>query len=184
MTGTKTVHEGELEIVSETLELSESISWDLEVLDGYDIQFSVIVRSIAPSGKGSWIYLEPTRLSRSVGAISPSELAEDGIELPVELDFKLDNEYSWFSAKEIRLSIRRCSSTPTPVAQNESLSVVSQSPSRDDLERRRSLQSRERLDLLWMKHVIAEALDRCPEGYDELRVKLGEIRTMLRYIED
>lgn len=172
-----TVHEGELEIFSEDLDSSESISWDLEVADGYDIQYSVAVRSAAGAKRNSWIYLEPSKVSKSSGVITPSELREDGIDLPVTIEFVLDNGYSWFSPKGVRLSLRRASTSPSPP-------LVLQSPTREELERRRSVHSREKLDLLRLKHVVSEALDRCPESYEEVRNKLSEIRTILRFVED
>lgn len=183
MTAAITVHEGEQEIISHSLEGTTSISWDMEVSEGYDIQFSVVIRSPSAKQKSSWIYFEPTRLTKYAGEITYTELQQDGIDLPVTIDFVLDNSYSWFSPKDVRLELCRCSSPPLPPSRPESATAIV-SPSRDELERRRSLHGRERLDLLWLKHVITEAIDRCPESYEEVRHKLAEIRGILKYVED
>jgi hypothetical protein len=177
------IHEGEFERHYETLSHSESITWDMSVSDEYDINFSVIVRSHSSSTKSSWIYLEPTRLCHSAGAISTTDLEDDGIPLPVLVEFLFDNSYSWFSPKDVRLSINRICNTPTEPTQDRSSSTTA-SPDREEMERRRSAEVREHLDLVWMKHVIVEALDRCPESYFEVRKKLDEIRGLLKFIDD
>jgi hypothetical protein len=184
----KIVHEGEELCHSEVMNDSESISWELQVEEDLDIRFSIRARTISSALKSAWTVIEPHRTMRLKGELTSTELREDGVCLPVMLEFKFDNSFSWFNPKQIVLTINRKSTSASPMEQiatslttevDRALSRSSSVSTPDIIERRRADDSRTKMDLMWMQQVLAEAVERCPNSMPVLRVKLQEAQEIL-----
>ena len=114
----KIVHEGEQVSHSEILNDSESIAWDLVVEESYDISFSIRAHTISSSLKSAWTVVEPVRTSKLKGEITSSDLREDQIQLPVMIEFRFDNGYSWFNPKQIVLTLDKTRRLSPPAREN------------------------------------------------------------------
>ena len=186
MSLTKLVHEGEQTSHTEILNEGESIKWNLGVSDGYDICISIRTHSMNSVAKSTWTISNPQRTKESSGIISYRDLQEDNIPLPVQIEFQLDNTYSWFSPKECTLDISREKENNTMAARdspvprlNKSISRSSSVSTPESVIERRVSEMRSSIDLLWMKHVIDEALNRCPEQIPQLRENLLQVKLIL-----
>ena len=184
----KIVHEGEELCHSEVMNDSESISWDMVVEEDYDIRFAIRARTISSALQSAWTVVEPQRTSKSKGELTSSELSEDGVNLPVMLEFKFDNRFSWFNPKQIILTISRTTRTGSPIPKiqspetaeiNRELSRSSSVSTPDTIERKLADDSRMKMDLMWMQQVLAEAVERCPNSMPTLRGKLHEAQEIL-----
>ena len=184
----KIVHEGEQLNHSEIMNDSESISWELSVGESYDISFSIRAHTISSALKSAWTIVEPIRTSKTKGDITSADLQEDGIQLPVMIEFCFDNRYSWFNPKQVMLSIektRRLSprgrenATPSPPEVPRELSRTSSVSTPDSVKQRHTENARTKMDMLWMQQVLTEAVERCPASMPLLRVKLTEAKDIL-----
>jgi hypothetical protein len=179
------VREGGCDVHQEVLVVSESLEWDLRVENGFDIEFSVVVRSRLNASRGTWVIHEAERISKKSGSVNSSELISNGIKPPFEIHFRLSNEYSWFNPKNVHLNISRIKDVkddtePRPPITDQRLQ------SRQMAEYKATVSSgaitrntRSRMDLLWLNHVIGEALMRCPDAVPDIRQKLVEIKALL-----
>ena len=161
----------------------ESLDWGIQVLDGYDIECSIRIKCLHPGSEGAWIFLEPQRLGHLTGRIDAGSLAEDRIKLPVQVEFRLDNTYSWFNPKKVHLTLTKSSSSNVVEhleAARDELCVREESPqiTGDESPRRREVRTRS--DLLWINQVVGEALVRCPSSAPEIRQKLEEVKALLK----
>ena len=182
--GAKTVHH-------EILNKGETIDWNVVTDNGYDIEFTIRARSRVKRSQGTWIILETERLINAEGFIAACDFDQDGIQLPVTIEFLMDNSYSWFNAKHVVLGVRKvyASLSESGTVGSSRLVANCSSPkaarvqlpkSRETKEMKSLLESRERIDLQWMNHVVGEALLRCPASVPDLRTKLEEIKKILR----
>jgi hypothetical protein len=182
--GAKTVHH-------EILNKEETIEWSVVTDNGYDIEFTVRARSRVKRSQGTWIILGTERLINTEGFIAACDLERDGIQLPVTIEFLMDNSYSWFNAKHVVLGVRKVYASLSESGTVDSSRLVANrtSPiavrvhlpkSPDAKEMKLLLESRERIDLHWMNHVVGEALLRCPASVPDLKTKLEEIKKILR----
>jgi hypothetical protein len=169
----------------EMLSTGENIRWRIHVDYGYDVHFTIRARSKAKGVKGSWIIFEPNRIISREGFIESSVLEQDGIPLPVVIEFNMDNRYSWFNSKHVVLgiersmdvSISRMPSSPRKMLPGNPFPA----PLSPDLKEMERLQaSRTRIDLLWLNHVLGEAMLRCPASVPGLREKLSESKELIR----
>jgi hypothetical protein len=185
MSVNKIVHEGEQVSHVEILDESESLEWDIEVDDDYDIGFSISILSSSSSGISRRNLLEQQRVKILHGRIEYCDLKNKQVVFPVEIEFVLDNSYSWFSPKQCVLNISRTKSeyiAEKPFSPEKTPPRLSRTSSRstpESTERKRESDQRLQVDLVWMKHVIAEALNRCPEHIPQLRDKLSEVNGIL-----
>ena len=179
------IREGAKEEVVIDLSQGSIIKWDCFVSDGYDIELSVRVRSSQQTNQGTWVIFEPERITELAGTIDAAEVADDGIPLPSSIEFRLDNSYSWFNPKQVRLTITTAS-VVVPTEQQKAEIVTVDSPQRTPSPRSdRSVSPRRRdvrvrADLLWINQVVGEALVRCPASAPELRSKLSEVKELLQ----
>ena len=163
------------------LNSGESLHWSVAVDYGYDIEFSIILRSRLNGYRGTWVLCEKERIINRDGYINASDLQEDAIKLPVSVEFRMSNSYSWFNPKRVYLRISRTSELPLVV---EDVSVPSTPPLTShahpsDESAQRLRDGKARIDLLWMNQVVGEALMRCPQSVPEIRVKLNELKELL-----
>jgi hypothetical protein len=179
------IQEGAFSEHHEILNHGESFHWSVSVDYGYDVEFSVLVRSRLNGYRGTWIVFEKERLINRDGYINASDLQENGIKLPISVEFRMDNGYSWFNPKRVYLNIKRAldvpiadeSEAPVPRATVPEAKPVLPGITEDTLRRMR--EGKNRIDLLWLNHVIGEALMRVPDTVPEVRGKLEEIKNML-----
>jgi len=184
----KIVHEGEQLSHSEILNESESIAWEMIVEENYDIAFSIRAHTISSSLKSAWTVVEARRTSKLKGEITSADLKDDGIQLPVMIEFCFDNGYSWFNPKQVVLTLdktRRLSPrarenvTPSPPEVPRELSRTSSVSTPDSVEQRHAETTRTKMDMLWMQQVLTEAVERCPASMPQLRIKLTEARDIV-----
>lgn len=164
--GRDTAHQ---EIITET----EKLHYRVLVNDGYDIDFSIRAKSTSSVNRGTWIFLEPSRVTNLTGFIDSSSFATDGITLPVVIEFSFDNRFSWFNSKNVYLSIKKESETTSMIpdkAEDPIVPVIF--PGR--------LEARAKIDLQWLNHVVGEALMRCPSSTPTVLRKLEELKELLR----
>lgn len=166
-----------------TIEPGDRLHWSVAVDYGYDIQFSIYVKSRVSGVKGTWVIHEPERVINRDGYIESSDLEDDGIKLPATVVFRMDNSYSWFNPKHGMLNVTKSrelhNEIPPRTVEEAGLGRTVLDSSTNS-EFRALKDSRSRIDLLWMNHVIDEALMRCPKSTPDIRQKLGEIKDLLK----
>jgi hypothetical protein len=166
-----------------TIEPGDRLRWSIAVDYGYDIQFSIYVKSRVSGIKGTWVILEPERVIHRDGYIESSDLEDDGIKLPATVVFRMDNSFSWFNPKHGILDVSKSREIHNEIPHRtlEDAGLANSSPeSSVDRELGALRDSRKRIDLLWMNHVVDEALMRCPKSTPEIRQKLVEIKDLLK----
>jgi hypothetical protein len=168
------------------LEEGQTIHWGVSVDYGYDIRFSIHVNSRVNGVKGTWIAFEPERIATRDGYLEAADLLGDGIQLPASIVFRLDNSYSWYNSKRAVLKIRKSQEIPNSVESIPDSPDSARAPSRRESnasresENRALREGRTRIDLLWMNHVMDEALMRCPQSIPEIKRKIEEIKELLK----
>jgi hypothetical protein len=179
------IQEGAASEHHEILSATESLHWAVSVDYGYDIEFSIIVRSRLSGYRGTWVLCEKERIINRDGYINASDLQEDGIKLPLSIEFRMDNSYSWFNPKRVYLRTSRTRElpmieehVPSPPQLDTEFTPPSP-PKRVDSTATRLRDEKARIDLLWMSHVVGEALMRCPDTVPEIRTKLIELKELL-----
>lgn len=179
------IREGFESFHNEVLLHDEKLLWEVVVEAGMDIEVSVRATASSPAKRGTWILIEPHRATNLCGIIDPSSLIENGIKLPVTLQFRLDNTYSWFNSKNVHLSIKKDTSPPMLPQQSVNASEPPSAPRSPDMEsvfsseEEKRRDSRSKADLEWLNHVIGEALIRCPPSVPAVRKKLEEAKMLL-----
>ena len=184
------IQEGAELVHHELLHADQTLQWSVLTDYGYDIDFSIRAKSKVNGCKGTWIIFEPERIINREGYIEASVLADDGILLPVVIEFQMDNTYSWFNSKRVSLNVKRvsepCQEEPEVVHHPQtSDSSVSRpaSPAKtftETTESRRLRDSKARIDLLWLNQVVNEAIVRCPDTIPAVRQKLTEVKDLLK----
>jgi hypothetical protein len=95
----------------------------------------------------------------------------------------MDNSFSWFNPKHGILDVSKSREIHNEIPHRtlEDAGLANSSPeSSVDRELGALRDSRKRIDLLWMNHVVDEALMRCPKSTPEIRQKLVEIKDLLK----
>lgn len=169
-----TIREGSDMAHQEIITDAEELHYKVVVNDGYDIDFSIRAKSTSSVKRGTWIFLEPSRVTNLSGFIDSSSFANDGIELPVVVEFLFDNRFSWFNSKTVYLSIKKESETTAPVIPDKVVDPIVPVIFPDRLE------ARAKIDLQWLNHVVGEALMRCPSSAPAVLRKLEELKELLR----
>jgi hypothetical protein len=179
------IQEGAFSEHHEILQHGHALHWSVSADYGYDIEFSIIVRSRLNGFRGTWVVFEKERVINRDGYINASDLQDDGIKLPVSVEFRMDNSYSWFNPKRVYLNIKRALDVPT-AEDTESVARPGPSvqerpvlPSITEDTLRRMREGKNRIDLLWLNHVIGEALMRVPDSVPGVQEKLEDIKSML-----
>ena len=181
------IQEGAYSEHHEILNSGDSLNWSASADYGYDIEFSILVRSRLNGYKGTWVVFEKEKIINRDGYINASDLQDDGIKLPVSVEFRMDNSYSWFNPKRVYLNIKRelevpIAGDPNPSDSKITLPLVRKNVLGDgitDESLRRMREGKARVDLLWLSHIVGEALMRVPDTVPEVRVKLSEIKELL-----